>query len=425
MSRVVAALAVAAAVALAWLSAPAAAPPDLGTPVAAAPVRTATCFVAVDREGSGALAIASSLAGAAPVTVVAGGSVLREVDAVVGLAGGAIVPFDLVTGSGLLGALIELPGPRAGAAVVQRGSGGVGAADCTPPGRTAILAPGGSTRSGETLRLVLANPYTADAVVSVSSSSESGIDAASELESVIVPSRSTVVRDLDVLLPLRSSLSVDVSVDRGAVHAWLLEEGEGDRMAIEAVAPAGEWWIPVPPIPAEGRLVVSSAAPVGVDFEVDVYGPDGLVEAAVEDVIPARAHVDIPLAELGEVSAVRVFAATPVVASVVFDGPGIRAGGPGSPGLALDWMVPGVSATGPGSLWVFNPGELDATVSVLPLSPAETSRSIVVPALGLVEIDVPGGGSGVALESDLEIAVAWTVTGETGLAYASGVPLGG
>ncbi len=219
---------------------------------------------------------------------------------------------------------------------------------------------------------------------------------------------------------------MDLAVDQGAVHAWLLQSGEGDRMAIEAVAPAGEWWFPVPPIPADARLVISSPAPVAVDFEIDVYGPDGVIAPVMQDVVPARAHVDIPLADLGEdLSAVRVFAATPVVASLVFEAPGIRAGGPGNPGLALDWVVPGVSSTGPGSVWVFNPGELDATVSVLPLRPAESSRAIVVPPLGLVEVGVPAGGSGVALASDLEVAVVWTVAGEAGVSYAPGVALGG
>lgn len=427
MTRVLVALVVGALMAAVWVLAPTEEPIDLGSPVVEGAPLAQTCIAVVGRDDTGAVAIASDRSALLGLSSVAAGGVVSEIGARVSLAGGVTVPFDRLTASGTVGVLVEFLSPSTAAATVQRGPGGSAAATCTPESSGSLLIPGGSTRSEELLRLVLANPYASDAVVAVTSSSESGIDSASELESVVVPARSTVIRDLESLLPLRSSLSVNVAVLEGAVHASLLQSGEGDRMWLEGVEPSGEWWVPVPALgEVAGRLVVSTAAPLPVDFEVDVWGAEGILEAAVEDTIPAQGHVDIPVDSIAEgITAMRVFAENPVVATLVFEGPGVRAGGPGTEVVGFEWQVPGVTVAGGGTLWIFNPTEFDGLAVVQPLGPGEDAAEIALPAAGLVSWPVSQGGTGVAVSSSIEISVVWTAASENGVAFARGVPVGG
>ena len=108
------------------------------------------------------------------------------------------------------------------------------------------MAIGGSTMSGETLDLVMTNPYAVDAVVWCGSSSENGDDSASEIASMLVPAGGTVVREqVSRCLPLRQSLSVRLDPQRGAVHAALLQTTSVDDIVVEGVPLAQDWWIPV------------------------------------------------------------------------------------------------------------------------------------------------------------------------------------
>lgn len=427
MTRIVAALVLAVSMAAVWLLAPSQDPVDVGSPAASGPPLAEACIATVGRDSTGSIAVASDRSALLGLSAVAAGGVVSEIGARVSLSGGVTVPFDRLTASGTVGVLVEFLSPASSAATVQRGVGGVSAATCTPSSSGVLLIPGGSTRSEELLRLVLTNPYASDAVVAVTSSSESGIDSASELESVIVPARSTVIRDLDSLLPLRSSLSVNVTVLDGAVHASLLDSGDGDRMSLEGVEASDEWWLPVPALEdAPARLVVSTAAPLPVDFEVDIWGSEGILEGAVEDTVPAQGHASVPLQEIAEgITAIRVFAANPVVASLVFEGAGVRAGGPGTERVGLEWQVPGVADAASGTLWIFNPTEFDGSAVVQPLGPGGDAAEIAVPASSLVSWPIPEGGTGVAVSSSIEVSVAWTVAEETGIAFSRGTLVDG
>jgi len=388
------------------------------------PAMVMACTAGVDREGAGTLNLASSLAEPYPIKVLSGGTVIDETSAAISKAGGGRVPLtDLIAG-GVVGLLIEMPTSDGAATVVQTGSWGVSAARCTEPGYTTIGIPGASTRNLESLELRLFNPYAVDAVVSISSASEAGIDSASELASVIVSARALVVRDLAVLLPLRNSLSVNIRVDEGAVHAFLAQEGGGERMLLEGVEAGNEWWAPVPVIRnIPGKLVLLSAAPVETEIEIDAATSDGSVAAAYSGTIPAEAMVQIPLEELAGVTGIRVSATGPITAALVFEDEGIRAGATLSPRLSTAWFLPGVEAAASGEMWIYNPTDVIAEVVYQHLVPGGEARLVEVPAGGVQWINVLGSRSGYMIRSTTSVVAGYTVADAEGVGFVMAEPM--
>jgi hypothetical protein len=383
-------------------------------------------FGCVGRSGGdvgGGLAIGSTVRGSVTTGLVAGGGgvpVVGEIDP----AGGAVVPFESVRAAGAFGIIAELPTSEAGTVSVLTGPAGTAAASCTVASVTSVIAAGGSTGTGQGLQLVVTNPYALDALVAVSSSSEVGDDSAGQLASVLVPANTTVVEDLAAILPLRRSLSVRVAVERGAVHAALLQTLERDVAMVEAVEPAQDWWLPFPsPRNLPGRLVVSTDSLLPVEVQVDTYRGGTLTEAVATLEIPPRGQLDIPQADLGGPGAgLRVSADAPIVATLVLDGEGGRGVTPATPLLSAEWILAGAGGLG-GRAWVFNPGEVPAELVLQPLAPANPARAAVVPPRSVAPVNLGDPGvAGYLLRSSSEIAAVW-VNREGGVAVATGTPI--
>src|SRR5680860_314955 len=136
-----------------------------------------------------------------------------------------------VLNQGVSPAVIEFSSSPSAAGVVETGEG-VLAADVCPSASSKIWhLPGGSTLEGQTLRLVLFNPFSDDARASVAVTSEAGFEPIPELESVTVTGRSWKVIDLGELLPLRESISVAVEMKQGVVTpAMVLTEGNDEAI---------------------------------------------------------------------------------------------------------------------------------------------------------------------------------------------------
>jgi hypothetical protein len=141
--------------------------------------------------------------------------------------GSGALTIEEVTPSGPGVALFELAEAGGGGTVVTGSDIASMAANCSPTSRQTIALSGVSTANGRQVELVVANPYALDAIVDVATISEVGPDTASELESLVVPAGSIVVRDLSRILPLRSHLSLVITPKQGSVHAVVYEVGRG------------------------------------------------------------------------------------------------------------------------------------------------------------------------------------------------------
>jgi hypothetical protein len=407
-----------------WMSAPDRGPGDSGPRLEPAAAAAAVCPLRVERTVDGKMTVASTLFSPARVTVGSVGNVVSDLVVPVDEAGGAAVQFIELISGGAAGAFVEFGVPGAAAAAVSRGAGGVTAVSCPSLIRTTSLIPGASTRNGESLELILVNPYGSDAVVAVTSSSEIGSDSADQLSSVVVPARSTVTRDITTLLPLRNRLSFAISPIRGLVHAFTEGGGRGDRVVIEHVSPGSEWIAPVPFIPGQvATLVVSTASPVDVTLRVDGWSGGEFVEGVFSDSIPARGQLEIPLADLA-LDIVHVLGDGPIGVTLALEGVAGRAATPiNSQGLQ-EWLMPGPGSAGSIG-WVGVPGFDDAVVEFRSLSTGALSFTVDVPAGQVVAVPLEDQLIGYTLRSGVPITVLWTVSDETGLGLGAPTALPG
>jgi Family of unknown function (DUF5719) len=339
-------------------------------------------------------------------------------------AGGAEVPLSDLQAAGAVGVLVELPSADGAATVVEQGEAGTLIGACTPAGSEVLIAGGGSTLTGDELSLVVTNPYAIDAVVSVTSSSEVGDDSIRQLASLLVPARSTTVNELTPVVPLRQSLSMKLVVERGAVHAGLLQRSGGDAAFTEAVAPLSDWWLPVAPLEGGSqRVVVSTDSLLPVQVRVDTYAGGSLTEGVVESEIPARGQIELPVGTLLEsAGGLRVSADSPVVVTLVRSGEGLRQMTPANDTLSTEWIVPGATASG-AAAWILNPGEVDAEVVLQPLVPDTPARAAVVASdtMQPVALDLPDAGY--LIRSTSEVAVVFESAGDVGSGLGTAHPV--
>ena len=171
-------------------------------------------------------------------------------------------------------------------------------------------------------------------------------DAADEsFNAVIVPALSTISRDLTQIIPGRERISVNVEATRGSVIAYGRQTIGSEAALWRAVAPGQEWWLPVPPGEGIKQMIISSPEAAEIEYQVDLYGPEGFVEAHDSGVIDPRGNVTVPLAGITqEAIGVRVISTGPVVPALRVDSPEGLAWTAASPVTAPVWLLPGASA---------------------------------------------------------------------------------
>ncbi|HEY5684457.1 MAG TPA: DUF5719 family protein [Acidimicrobiia bacterium] len=397
---------------------------DVALP-APAPASVAVCPIWVDRSTTGSVVLGSSKPFAARSSVYAAGRQISDGEVVVDATGGARLGFDQVVVSGLAGLLMEVPDLDTAVGVSVTGLG-IAAANCTAPVSSTTVAAGVSTRSGERVELILVNPYAVDASVSVSSSSEAGLDSAGELETIVVPSASVVTRDLDALLPLRNRMAVTITASSGHVHGFLVQHGGTDRAMLEAVTPQASWFLPLAE-PIEGSVewvVVASTSstdiPVRIDGLIDGAWVDGLWSTTIE----TRSQAEFDLGELDpRPSALRIGADGLIVPSLVVESETFRAATPAVPFPSTDWYITG----GAGALEavVSASGEFDSTVTFFPHEPGGRPIVVELPPGGSAVVELPAAGGGYAVRATSEVLVTWRASVEGGLALGAGVPVEG
>lgn len=408
-----------------WFSVPDSAEP--GALAAENPPSVAVCGVL---EGSGrqtTIGIVSTVNGVGRLTAFAGGRAAGSALIETGASASDSIDIVDVAAVGVAAALIELPVPDSAAGSIVSGAQSLSADTCaTEPHPQALIA-GGSTLSGDGFELQLMNPYAGEATVDLSIVSEAGTESSEDLTGVVVPSRSSVILDLAELLPGRERMSIVAETLRGSVITIGRFTRDGDSAVWNAVPAAQDWFVP---LPASGDLVdivISAASPVPTDYQVDLYGPDGLFEAFQEGAIPPQDQIVIDLAGVEfEVTGVRVVSAAPVATFLrAVDANGVALS-TGSTLTATQWLLPGAGSSSEAltRVAVLNPSTEDATVVVTERRRSSTATQVMIPSDSVRVLELEGlPRDGVAVDSDVPIVVSWSSTREFSAAFAVGLPL--
>jgi hypothetical protein len=402
-------------------------PPAPGPASPPDPPSVAVCPV---EEGSGrttSVGVASEVGGEGRFTAFAAGVSAGSTAFSTEASGSAAIRVAEIAPVGVGAGLAEMPDGEVAAASVLEGTQSVAVEACTPVPVPQTLIAGGSTLSGQQHHIQLMNPYAGEATVDLIALSDSGLEAAPQLRGIIVPSRSSVILDLDELLPGRQFLAIAVEVSSGSVMTAARFDAGADGALWHSVSPALDWFVPIPAAGIGGELVISTGSTADVEYQVDVYGPQGLVEAQQDGVVPARGSVSLPLSgmEVEAAAAIRVIATQPVA---VFERLVAETGvamTEGTASTSSGWLLPGagLSAGGTGSLLILNAGLEEDTVLVTALRDQSASQEITVPAGMVVEVPaMEGGANAYTVEGQGELVAAWVATGEGAMAYSIGVP---
>jgi len=382
-------------------------------------------------EGSGrttTIGVASGVNGEGRFTAFAAGVPAGSVTFSTGASGSAAIPIAEVAPLGTGAGLAELPGQDVAAASVFVGAQTTAVEGCLrTPTQQSLLA-GGSTVSGERFQVQLMNPYAGEAVVDLIVQSESGLEAAPQLRGILVPARSSVVVDLAELLPGRQSLSIAIEVASGNVMTVGRFDAGADGALWHSVAPASDWYVPVPGGGLDGELVVSTGVAAEMTFQIDVYGAQGVIEGFREGVVPSRGATSVPLAdmELEGASAFRVITTQPAAVflrDISDAGVAITSG---ATTTASTWLLPGAGLApgGRGSAVILNAGLEEASVVLTARRAQTAAKELTVPAGTVVQVQaVEGRASAYTVEGSGDLVALWVTNTDTGKAESIGVPI--
>jgi hypothetical protein len=326
---------------------------------------------------------------------------------------------------------IEFEGGPAAASVTVRGDGVLAADGCVATGPDEWHFPGGSTMSGEELRLRVFNPFPETARVTVTAASDVGVEALGDLRGITVNPRSWRDIDFETMLRTRADLVVTVSVDEGLVIPAMRFVAGEDEDWWPGTGLSVTWEFPV--ARTEGLesafLVVSNPGLGPVEVTVDLFGDDGPRREAFTQTVAAETPVRFDLSEFpGADLGALVTASGPVAAAVVATGGAGTAVTPGIPEKARRFLLPGLrpDLLEEATLWLLNTSDEPASITVSRLSDGGLVGEKVVLEPGSVA-SVPAAGSGTLgylAEASGTFTAAWSITGRTGTAFAvaSAVP---
>lgn len=373
-------------------------------------------------------------------------------------------------------ALLTLPGPGATpvevASIVRRGaapgfielSDGPAAVSAIVTSDTIVTGdrcvasvpklwhlPGGTTRPERTTVLRLFNPFPEPAKVTVEGTSEFGEVGLVGLTSLDVPGRFWEDVELNEAVPLLDDLTLTVSSEEGFVIPTLVVATDLDEASWPGTGLSTSWEFPV--VTQTGllpSLVVSNPGDVEAQIEIDVYTAGRFTEAARTATAPARTPVRIEIGDLADrFFAVRVRSTEPIAAVVVAedavpvvaeedsdDGQEEQltaqriAGMTGIDEPARRWLLtgPGGVRTATSTMWVLNTGTDAVTVTLQPLGEGDLPAEKIQLAPQTVQrIVLAQGGdvSGYLVEAAGPISAAWSLEAGDGVAFVSGISIGG
>lgn len=387
------------------------------------PVAICPIFQGGDRTTS--ISVLSSVDGRGRLSSFAAGEETGALEFRTGSTGATTLQAADVEAVGNAGGLIEMPSETTASAVLVSGPESRAAESCadTPTGQAFIS--GGSTITDAFFEVQLINPYAGEATVDLTVTSDAGVESNDRFNDVIVPALSVITVDLTQIIPGRESISVDIETTRGRILAFGRQTVDGESAMWRAVAPEQDWWLPVPPGESTKQMLIATPEATEVEYQVDLYGPEGFVEAHANGVIPARGSAVVPLAAITTGAAgVRVVTTGDVVASLRMDSAAGMAATTGSPVDAPVWLLPGASGPPGGSsaLVVLNSGLEPVTVSVRTMAGSTIVRNLDVDAEGVLVTDLVAA-DGYRIEATGPVVALWTSSLEGRGTAAIGIPL--
>lgn len=325
---------------------------------------------------------------------------------------------------GITGALVELPSAPTASGAVVSGPDSLAAEACADVPDAQVMISGGSTASGNAFEIHLINPYAADATVSLTVTSDAGVESSDRFTSIIVPALSSFAVDMTQIIPGREDIAASINSTRGAVLAYGRQTIEGETALWRAVQPSLEWWLPVPPGEGTRELIVATPENTEIDFQVDLYGPEGVEEAYTGGTVSPRGMVRMALDEIAEEAiGVKVVASGSVVAGLWMDSSAGLAATTGSRVDAPLWLLPGAGALDEGSaaVVILNTSLELVTVSLIPLGGSGEPEDLELDAVSVLVAELDAA-DGYRVEATGPVVSLWTAQREGAASAAIGVP---
>jgi len=395
-------------------------------PEAATP-STAVCPVEEGSGRSSSLGVLSTVDGPVSVVVFGGGEGPSALETVTGPTGAVTIPAADLAAVGRLGALIETTDNSFAAGFTVAGTETFSGEACfrRASGRDVFLT-GGSTGEGQEFELHLMNPYSGEAVVDLVVQSESGRETNQRFESLVVPARGSTLVDMTRLIPGRNTVSVTVETVSGSVSVMATQRRGGESAAWRAIEAGADWYLPIPGTLAGARIALATPMNAEIDYQVDLYGPDGLFEAWQSGTLGPRGQATVNLEELaGTNAAIRVVASGPLVPTLWADSPDTGlAVTTATPVQASTWLLPGATSPvgGSGSLILVNTGVEPTVATIRTIGDGAVQWEL---PLGVDEVaEVPmGSARAYRVDSDGSLVAMWVARRGSAALAAMGVPL--
>ena len=280
-------------------------------------------------------------------------------------------------------AVVDLQSGEVAAELAISGGQGSGVTPCASAGSERWHFADGSTARDASLSLSLFNPFPEDAIADLAFSTEQGRAVPSDLQGVVVPARSLVVKEITEHVRRRESVATRLTLRTGRLVAAQTQGRTapalaGATVALGAPSPATLWYFPdgvVRPDVTE-RYSLFNPNPGEAQVALEVNLDEGAAEP-FEITVPAGDRVTMTLNEetripkgVGHSAVVRSLNGVPVVVSRAIEAGGSSGAGRtdslGARRAANRWLFPAGGASPTVDEWIAvqNPGPRAASISV-------------------------------------------------------------
>ena len=198
-------------------------------------------------------------------------------------------------------AVVDLQSGQATAELVVAGGPDLGVTPCASAGSQQWYFADGSTARDASLSLSLFNPFPEDAIADMAFSTDEGRAVPADLQGVVVPARSLVVKEIVENVRRRESVATTVTVRTGRLVAAqtigrTAPGRSGASVALGSPSPAELWYFPDGLVSetATERYSLFNPGPREAEVALEVHLDEGAAEP-FEVTVPAGDRVTLPL----------------------------------------------------------------------------------------------------------------------------------